>query len=87
MFARNLSNPIPRVIERARGLARDGLAAIRDDVRRLVAYARRAAGRAGAAVERVASAKIERKVKPPIVAALVAAGLALVVAVVAAFRK
>lgn len=43
--------------------------------------------RIGDAAERYAGAKIKRRVKPPIVAALVVAGTALVIGVVATFRK
>lgn len=63
---------VHRVGQRARSLAGDA-----------VTRARAVASRAGALAESYVGDKIKRRVKPPIVTALVIAGVALAVAVVA----
>jgi hypothetical protein len=63
---------VHRVGQRARSLAGDA-----------VSRARAVASRAGALAESYVGDKIKRRVKPPIVTALVIAGVALAVAVVA----
>ena len=61
--------------------------AVRDQVRGLGTRARETLDRVGDAAERYASVKIERRVKPPILAALILGGAALTVALVAVLRK
>lgn len=60
---------------------------LRAHVRQIGDTAGRTLDRIGTAAERYASTKIERRVKPPIVIALVTAAAALVIGLVAAFRK
>lgn len=77
----------PATVGEARRALVNAYDTVRAHVRKLGDSARQTFDRVGTAVERYAAAKIERKVKPPILAALVAAGAALVVALVAVFRK
>lgn len=60
---------------------------LRGHVRRVVPAARGVIGRVGDRIESFIGPKIKRRVKPPIVIAIVVAGLALAAAVVALIRK
>ena len=61
--------------------------AVRSHVRRVVPAVRGIVGRFGDRVESFVGTKIKRRVKPPIVLAIVVAGLALAAAVIALIRK
>ena len=76
----------PAFTEGRRHLA-DAYEAVREQVRGLGTRARETLDRVGDAAERYASVKIERRVKPPVLAALILGGAALTVALVAALRK
>lgn len=78
---------VPVISRRVRDLLAGAHDTVLGEARRVGAGARRTLDRVGAAVESYAEAKIARKVKPPILVALLAAGVALVVALIAAFRK
>ena len=70
-------------IDRARTVAHDVTSRTRAAARAAVAHASGYARHLGDLAERYVGAKIKRRVKPPIVLALVVAGVALVVAVAA----
>ena len=60
---------------------------LRGHIRRVVPAARGVVSRIGDRIESFMGAKIKRRVKPPIVLAIVVASLALAAAVVALIRK
>lgn len=70
-----------------RRLLHDAYATVRATVRRIGGAATRSLDHVTGAAERYVGAKLERRVKPPIVAALAIAGVALVVALIAVVRK
>jgi len=80
-------HPFPATVHQAQRALTDAYDVVRAHVRRVGDAAGRTFDRIGTAAEAYVGAKIERRVKPPIVAALVLAGVALAVAVVAVFRK
>ena len=71
----------------ARQLLASAYGTIRGQVRRVGATAGNVLDRLGSQVETFVGAKIKRRVKPPIIAAIVVAGLALAVAAIALSRK
>ena len=81
------STPFPMTTHEARQFLLGAYDTVREHVRHLGGAARRTLDRVGAAAESYVGDKIKRRVQPPIVAALVAAGIAMVVALVAVFRK
>ena len=81
------SNPFPMTTHEARHLLLGAYHTVREHVRRLGDAAGHTLDRVGAAAESYVGEKIKRRVQPPIVVALVAAGIALAVALAAVFRK
>ncbi len=81
------SHPFPATARAARLILARTYDTVRAHVHRIGDAARHTFDRIGTAAESYVGGKIERRVKPPIVAALLAAGVALAVALVAVFRK
>lgn len=81
------THPLPTTVTAARRILSNAYETVRAHARRIEGAARRTLDRVGTAAESYVGDKIKRKVKPPIVAALLAAGVAVVVAVVALARK
>jgi hypothetical protein len=81
------SLPFSSTVTDARHALTSAYDTLRTQVRRIGDTALHNLDRAGTAIERYAATKIERRVKPPIVIALVAAGVAVLFAVAAAFRR
>ena len=81
------THPFPATMNEARRALVGAYATVRSHVRRVGDAAGRTLDRVGTAAETYVGAKIKRRVKPPIVVALIVAGVALVVALVAAFRR
>ncbi len=81
------ANPFPATIHEARRALAGAYDTVRAHVRRVGDTARRTLDRVGTAAESYVGDKIKRRVKPPIVLALIAAGVALAIALVVAFRK
>lgn len=77
----------PDTIADARLLLANVYGTIRGHVQHVGATAGNVLGRLGSKVETFVGAKIKRRVKPPIIAAIVVAGLALAVAAIALSRK
>ena len=82
-----MSHPFPATVTEVRRALTGAYDTVRAHARKLGDTARRTFDRVGAAAESYVGEKIKRKVKPPIVAALALAGVALVVALAVAFRK
>lgn len=74
-------------ITQARQILAGAYDTIRGHVRRVGATADGVLGRLGARVETYVGAKIRRRVKPPILAAILVAGIALAIAAIALTRK
>lgn len=81
------THPFPATITTARRTFADAYQTVHAHARRIEGAARRTFDRIGTAAEAYVGKKIERKVKPPIVAALLAAGVAVVVAIIALVRR
>lgn len=82
-----MSHPFPATVTEARRALMGAYDTVRAHVRKVGDSARRTLDRVGTAAESYVGAKIKRRVKPPILAALALAGVALAVALVVAFRK
>jgi hypothetical protein len=81
------SHPFPATIADVRRALNGAYDTVRTHARRVGTMATRTFDRVGAAAESYVGEKVKRRVKPPIVVALVAAGVALIVAIVAVLRK
>lgn len=80
-------HPFPATVSEARRILASAYDTVRTHVHRVGDTARRTFDRVGTAAESYVGTKIKRRVKPPIVAALAAAGVALAIALIAVFRK
>ena len=87
MSAPTITSVGPALADHPRQLVASIADAVRGHVRRVVPVARGFIGRVGDRIESYMGTKIKRRVKPPIVLAIVVAALALAAAVVALIRK
>ncbi len=83
----NTTYSLPSTVAVTRRVLASSYDTVRAHARRLEGAARRTLDRVGTAAESYVGDKIKRKVKPPIVAALLVAGVAVVIAIVALVRK
>jgi hypothetical protein len=81
------THPFPTTVNAARHILANAYDTVRAHARRIEGAARRTLDRVGTAAESYVGDRIKRRVKPPIVAALLAAGVAVVVSIVALVRK